>query len=110
MKPKKPTFKRQHSSKIKRVEGKGWRHPRGIDSAQQRHEKSRGAHPRIGYGSPAAEKGMHPSGLREVLIVKMSDLAKVGEGMVARLSATLGKKKRAEIVEKAAEKKIKVLN
>ena len=110
MKSKKPTFKRQHSSKIKRVEGKGWRHPRGIDSAQQSHDKSRGAHPRIGYGTPKDEKDLHPSGLKEVLVEKMSDLTNIGEGMAARLSARLGKKKRAEIIGKAEEKKIKVLN
>ncbi|MFC2174942.1 eL32 family ribosomal protein [archaeon] len=109
MKTKKPTFKRQHSSK-KRVEGKGWRHPRGIDSEQREHLKSKGAHPRVGYGSPKATKGLHPTGVKEVIIKTISDLAKVGDGMAARLSSTLGKKKRAKIVETAKEKKIKVLN
>lgn len=109
MNKKKPTFKRQHSSK-KRVEGKGWRHPRGIDSEQRKHYKCKGAHPRIGYGSPKAERGLHPTGVKEVMVRTLSDLAKVGEGMAARLYSKLGKRKRVEITAKAKEKNIKVLN
>lgn len=109
MKVKKPTFKRQHGEK-KRVQGKSWRKPRGIDSRQQKHKKDRGALPRIGYGTPKDTRGTHPTGVKEVLIKTADDLAKVGEGMAARLSSKLGKKKRAEIVKKAEEKKIKVLN
>lgn len=109
MKAKKPKFKRQHSCK-KRVEGKGWRHPRGIDSEQRKNVKSKGAHPRVGYGAPKASRGMHPSGVKEVLVKTISDLTKVGDGMAARLSSKLGKKKREEIAAMAKEKKIKVLN
>jgi len=110
VKAKKPTFKRQHADAKKRVKGKGWRHPHGIDSEQREHVKSKGAHPRIGYGSPKATKGLHPTGVREVLVRTAADLAKVGEGMAARLYSKLGKRKRAEITAEAKEKKIKVLN
>jgi len=109
MRVKKPTFKRQHSEK-KRIRGKGWRKPRGIDSQQQKHAKDRGALPRIGYGSPKAIRGSHPSGAMEILVKTAADLEKIAEGMAARLSSTLGKKKREEIRKKAEEKKIKVLN
>ena len=109
MKPKKPKFKRQHSSK-KRVQRTGWKHPRGIDSEQREHIKSKGAHPRVGYGSPKATKGLHPTGVKEVLVKTFADLSKVGEGMAARLHSKLGKRKRALITEQAKEKKIKVLN
>ena len=109
MKPKKPKFKRQHSTK-KRVEGKGWRKPRGIDSAQARSEKSRGAKPRVGYGSPKTIKGLHPTGVKETVIRTAKDLADVGEGIAVRLYSKLGKKKREELRKKAEEKKVKVLN
>ena len=110
MKPKKPTFKRQHSSKIKRVEGKGWRHPRGIDSAQQRHDKSRGMHPRIGYSGPSETRGLHPTGVKELLVKNLTDLEGVGENTALRIASAVGKRKREMIVEKAKELKLKVLN
>ncbi|MCK4327817.1 MAG: 50S ribosomal protein L32e [Candidatus Diapherotrites archaeon] len=110
MNKKKPKFKRQHSDAKKRVQGKGWRHPRGIDSEQREHLKSRGKHPRIGYGSPKSSRGLHPTGVKEVMVKTLGDLAKVGEGMAARLYSKLGKRKRAEIVAKAKEKKVRVLN
>ncbi len=109
MNAKKPTFKRQHSD-VKRIEGKGWRKPRGIDSRQGKHKQDRGALPKIGYGNTKTDRGLHPSGVKEILIKTAADLAQVGEGMAARLYSKLGKKKRDEIRKTAEEKKIKVLN
>ena len=109
MRTKKPTFKRQHSEK-KRIKGKGWRKPRGIDSDQQRHTQDRGAVPRVGYGNPKAVRGTHPTGAKEILVKTVKDLEKVVAGTAARFSSTLGKKKRDELRKKAEEKKIRVLN
>ena len=108
MRVKKPKFQRQNLNK-KRVQRK-WRHPRGIDSLQQCHDKSKGYHPRVGYGSPRDVRGLHPTGVRELLVYSMADLARVGEGMAARLSSTLGGRKRAAIEKACQQKKIKVLN
>lgn len=108
MRVKKPKFQRQNPNK-KRVQKK-WRHPRGIDSLQQCHDRSKGRHPRVGYGSPRVVRGMHPTGVREFLVYSMADLAHVGEGMAARLSSTLGGRKRGAIEKAAEQKKIKVLN
>ncbi len=109
MRAKKPAFKRQHNEK-KRVSKKGWRAPRGIDSRQQKHKKDRGAIPKVGYGSPKASKGTHPSGTKEMLVRSSADLSKVTGKMAARLSSALGKKKREALLKEAEEKKIRVLN
>lgn len=108
MKAKKPSFKRQGVKA--RIKGKGWRKPRGIDSRQRKHKVDRGAHPKIGYSAPSKLRGLHPTGLKEVMIKTAADLTKIGEGMAARLYSKLGKKKREEIRKAAEKKKIKVLN
>ncbi len=108
----KPKFPRQHAHSKKRTGGKKapWRKPRGIDSAQKRHKKSLGAHPRIGYGQPKSIRGKHPTGVVEVLVHNLKELELVGEGMAARISRTVGARKKAAIEKAAQEKKIRVLN
>jgi large subunit ribosomal protein L32e len=65
----------------------------------------------IGYSSPRAVRGLHPSGLEEVLIYRPEDLAEVNpERQAVRIAHTVGARKRAEILEKAKELKITVLN
>ncbi len=106
-----PTFQKQYSHMKKRAQKTGWRKPRGIDSKQRKHVKAKGAHPRIGYGAPSEKKGLHPSGYEEVYVRNMNDLLKIDpETQAARLAANLGKKKKEEILAKADELKIKVLN
>lgn len=104
----KPKFPRQHISYKKRVKKK-WRKPRGIDSEQRRGIRARGAKPSIGYGSPRKERGMHPSGYFPVLVRNLKDLEKLGEKHVIRI-ARVGKKKKALILAKCMEKKLRVLN
>jgi hypothetical protein len=54
---------------------------------------------------------MHPSGLREVLIYRPSDLEKIDSNtQVARIAHTVGENKRVLIVEEAKKKSIRVLN
>ncbi len=106
-----PTFQKQYSHMKKRAQKSGWRKPRGIDSKQRKNVKAKGAHPRIGYSAPSKSRGLHPSGYEEVYVRNMDDLMKIDpETQAARLSATLGKKKREEILAKANELKIRVLN
>jgi large subunit ribosomal protein L32e len=106
---RKPRFKRQQWTKG-RVSYRGWRHPRGIDSRQRGGMKCLGAHPRAGWATAKATRGLHPTGVKEVMVRTMADLAAVGEGMAARLYSNLSKRKKDAIRKKAEEKKVKVLN
>lgn len=109
-KSKKPEFLRQNAKNFSRL-GNKWRSPKGNQSKLRRHFKSRGFIPHPGYSSPNAVKGMHPCGLEEVLIMNMKDIENVNpENQVARISATIGRKKKIEIQKKAEELKIRVLN
>jgi large subunit ribosomal protein L32e len=110
IKRKKPTFLRSRAGILVRV-GMKWRASRGIHSKRRAHKREAGNYPKRGYGSPRAVRGLHPSGFEEVLVYSMSDLVRMNpQKQVCRFSATLGKRKRLEMMKKADELKIKVLN
>ncbi|MFQ5800509.1 MAG: 50S ribosomal protein L32e [Candidatus Hydrothermarchaeales archaeon] len=110
LKSKKPKFKRQEQSRYKRLADK-WRKPRGIHSKLRKKQKTKGSRPSIGYGNPKSIKGLHPSGLREVRVSNPSDLEGIDQKSQAiRIAGTVGKRKRAKILEKAKKMKLKVLN
>jgi large subunit ribosomal protein L32e len=105
-----PTFLRQEWHRYKRL-GMKWRRPRGIDSKARRRFISRGSQPAIGWRGPAAVRGLHPSGFREVIVHRIADLEGVDPGTQAiRIARTVGTRKRLEIQTKAKEKGIRVLN
>jgi len=110
IKRKKPDFKRQGEKNLKRL-GKKWRKPSGSQSKLRKHKKSRGYMPHPGYGSPKSVRGLHPSGFEEILIYNLKDLEKMdSKKQACRIASKVGKKKRIEIMKKAGELKIKVLN
>ena len=109
-KGKKPQFKRTCSHKFKRLDT-NWRRPRGSQGKQRRKYVSKGALAQVGYGSPAAVKGLHPSGYSDVLISSITELELVDSSYEAiRIAATVGARKKAIILAKAEELGIKVLN
>ncbi|MFH8080652.1 MAG: 50S ribosomal protein L32e [Candidatus Aenigmatarchaeota archaeon] len=106
---KKPEFKR-HGTYVRRAI-KRWRRPRGRDNKMRRKEKSKGKRPSVGFGAPKSLRGLHPSGFKEVLISNVEELKKVNkETEAVRICSKVGKKKKLEIVNKAKEIGIKVLN
>jgi large subunit ribosomal protein L32e len=67
--------------------------------------------PSIGYGAPRELRGLHPSGLKEVVVYTPRELERVDPKKEAvKIASTVGKKKRIEILRRAEELKIKVLN
>jgi hypothetical protein len=66
---------------------------------------------KVGYSRPKATRGFHPSGLREILISRPSDLEKLdGKTRVARIAHTVGESKRVLIIEEAKKRDIRILN
>jgi len=85
-----------------------WRHPRGIDIYNLKED---GAMPKPGYGAPKSIWGLHPSGYKEVLVCNVKELEAVNPAIEAvKISSTVGLRKRNEIVTKANELKVRVLN
>jgi large subunit ribosomal protein L32e len=107
-KSKKPDFNRHDSHKKKRL-STSWRKPRGLHNKLRQQVSAKGSLVKPGFGSPRAVKGFHPSGFREILVCCLSDLERA-EGCAVRISATLGARKRAIVVARAVDMKLKILN
>ncbi|NOX71249.1 MAG: 50S ribosomal protein L32e [Candidatus Micrarchaeota archaeon] len=110
IKRKKPSFKRQETGKHAKLKDV-WRRPRGKHSKMRMHEKGRGAMPNPGYGSPGAVKGLNRLGLEETLVNNVSELSSLDpKAQAAVISSGVGEKKKKEILSKANELKIRVMN
>ena len=109
-KAKKPNFVQADQHKKKRLKNY-WRRPRGLQSKKRRHILGKGEMARVGYGSPVAVKGLHPSGFQDVLMSGVQDLDELDPGTQAvRIARTVGQRKRMEIVKKARSLGLKILN
>ena len=109
-KRKKPKFERQESWRYKRIK-ENWRRPRGIDSKMRKKVKGWPPSPNKGYRSPREIRNLHPSGLREVRAMNVRDLDKVEpESDAVRIGHRVGDRKRIEIINRAREMGIHILN
>jgi large subunit ribosomal protein L32e len=107
---KKPAFVRQESWRDSKF-SESWRRPRGLDNKIRRKIKGWPPGPSTGYKGPKVARGLHPSGYREVLVYNAEAVATIDASTQAiRIGHTVGKKKRAEIIAKAKELNVKILN
>lgn len=107
-----PRFTRQASYRYYRIgRWDNWRSPRGLQSKQRRHYKYRSQVVRIGYGSPAATRGLTPSGFRPVLVRTIADIGAIDPAVEAAIIArTVGTKRRLVLEESARQRGVHVLN
>jgi len=109
-KNKKPEFLRSESWRYSKMR-ESWRRPRGLDHKMRR--KIKGWPPMVstGYKGPKLARGLHPSGLREVLVHNVNEVAVIDPKIqVARIAHTVGMKKRALIIAEAKKNKLMILN
>ena len=113
LKAKKPAFLRQEWFRMgnQRKKWLKWRTPRGNQSKLRMHIKGKGFMPHPGYGSPAEVRGLHPSGLADVLVYNTQQLKQLDPKLhAARIGSEVGRKKRIEMEKAAVELKIRILN
>jgi len=111
IKSKKPTYLREDHHKKKAVNKNSWRGPRGLHSKMRHGFQGHRATLEVGYGSPAEVKHLHKSGLMPVLVCNLTDLSGIDKTkQAAIISAKVGTRKKVEIVKKAKELAIKVIN
>jgi len=107
---KRPHFKRYESWRFVRIKDQ-WRKPRGIDNKMRTELQGWPKSVKIGYRGPAAVRGLHASGMEEVMVWNTKDLEKVDPDIhVARIGGTVGGRKKETMLEKAKELKIRILN
>jgi large subunit ribosomal protein L32e len=106
----KPRIRRSESWRYTRI-SESWRKPTGRSSRMRKKRRGWALSPAIGYGSHRKYRGLHPSGLKEVLIHNVNELENVSRDQKAiRIAATVGERKRLRIIEHAQELGYKILN
>jgi large subunit ribosomal protein L32e len=113
IKRNKPAFIRQGWDRYLRLgktvkKKRKWRAAKGGDSKQRLRERGKPTRPTIGWGANKETFGM-VKGMNSVRVENFTQLENVkkGEGIII---ASVGKKKRMELIKKANEKGLKILN
>lgn len=107
-KKNKPKFNVPNLGFFKSVKAR-WRKPRGTHNKKRMKASFMGASPKIGYRNPPEIRGMHPSGMKEVLVNSVNEMNGLKD-VVVRIAASVGGKKRAIIEEKAKALHIRIVN
>ncbi|MEM3030713.1 MAG: eL32 family ribosomal protein [Candidatus Micrarchaeia archaeon] len=107
-----PRFQQQNYGRKGRSRVKAaWRKPRGIDNKKRLKRASAGAEPNIGWRNPRPLRGLHPSGLLEVLVSNAAALRGLdGKRHAVRIAAGVGGRKRAALAAAARQLGLRVLN
>ncbi len=88
-----------------------WRRPKGIDNPMRLRCKGLPQRPSPGFGAPKEIRGLHPSGLKPVVIHNVKELEKLNPTeAIVYVGRTVGRRKKAEIVSKARELGVVVAN
>ncbi len=107
---RRPKFIRQESWRYDRL-AENWRKPKGKDNKMRKQKSGMPAIVKVGYRGPRAARGLHPSGYTDNLVHNVNELSRLDPKKdAARLGHTVGKRKRVEMIAKASELGIKVLN
>lgn len=107
---RRPKFRRSESYRFKRL-GDKWRSSKGIRSKMRLKKKGRWPIVETGYRGPRMTRGLNPKGKIEVLVHTPEDVEFIDPSIMAiRISARVGKRKRAEIIRQAEEFGVEIVN
>jgi large subunit ribosomal protein L32e len=105
-----PRFIRQESWRLVRVK-EGWRRPRGKNSKMRLGMRGWPKIVKIGYKKNRKGRGLHPSGLEEVIVRRPADLEKINaKTQIIKISHTVGERNRIAIMERAQALELTVAN
>ncbi len=113
MERREPRWMRMDEWRYLRVaHGEHWRRPRGGNDNKIRLEiKGYPKRVKVGYGKPRLVRNLHPSGFKLVIVHRPEDVDKVDPAREAIvIGRTVGLRKRVEIVKRAIEKGVRVIN
>ena len=108
----KPRFIRYLSWRFWKFERREyWRKPKGNDNKMRLQIKGYPPIDKSGYGTERSIRGLHPSGLKPVIIYNKDELKKVDpEKQIAYIASTVGLRKRMEIIEEAKKLGVRLAN
>jgi large subunit ribosomal protein L32e len=105
-----PRFVRQESWRLVRVKER-WRRPRGKNSKMRLGMRGWPKTVKIGYKRNRRGRGLHPSGLEEIIVRRPADLEKINaKTQIVKISHTVGERNRIAIMERARALELTVAN
>ncbi len=112
LKAKKPEFYRHlWWKKPKFANDPKWRKPKGLDNKMRLKLKGYPPVVQVGYRGPALVRGLHPVGLKPVVVHSIKELSNLDPGKhIIYIASTVGLKKRIEIEKEAIARGFKVAN
>jgi len=88
-----------------------WVKPKGRDSKVRLRLKGYPPMVEVGYRTPGKIRGLHPSGLKPVVVHSPEELEALDPGVhIVYIASTVGARKRREILEKAVSKGLRLAN
>ncbi|KAL1928459.1 hypothetical protein VTP01DRAFT_2815 [Rhizomucor pusillus] len=105
-------FKRHQSDRFKRVD-ESWRKPKGIDNAMRRRFRGQAPMPKIGYGSDKKTRHLLPNGFLKFTVKNVKELELLlmhNRTYAAEIAHNISSQKRIQILERAAQLNVKVIN
>ena len=105
-----PRFIRQESWRLVRVKER-WRRPRGKNSKMRLGKRGWPKIVKIGYKKSRKGRGLHPSGLEEIIVRRPADLEKINaKTQIVKIGHTVGERNRNAIMERAQALELRVAN
>jgi large subunit ribosomal protein L32e len=102
------TWHKMHKLGMKRKKKRKWRHAYGRHNKIRLGNRGRDTKVKIGWGADNQIRNT-VGGIKPILIKNVKELEKVGKGEGVMV-ASVGKKKKMEIIKKANEMKLTILN
>eukprot|EP00808_Paulinella_micropora_P013372 g35871.t1 len=113
VKKRKKKFMRHQSDERIRIRNSSWRTPHGIDSRHRRRFRGSILHPWIGYGTNKKYRHVLPNGFLKFSVNNAQELEVLlmhNRKYAAEIASKVSIRKRKEIVERAKQLNIKVIN
>ena len=110
LKKRKPEFKRHETCKRKHISD-SWRRPKGKKNSRRTRQRGRGKMPSIGFGTPKEVRGLNSLGLKEIRACNPEEVRKLNPKTdMLIVAASVGRKKRLDMLKAAEEMKLRVGN
>jgi len=88
-----------------------WRKPKGIDNKARLKLKGYPPLVEVGYRAPRAVRGLHPTGLKPIVVHSLSELEELDPlKHIIYVASTTGLRNKLKIVEEAEKRGFKVAN
>lgn len=105
-----PKFRRQESWRYDKL-SESWRRPKGLDNKMRKEKKGAPPRVKVGYRTPRAIRGVHPSGLRPLIVSNIEQLDELKDrDLIVVISSRVGRKTKRAITDKAASLGLRVAN